>query len=154
MVKSIRSRQLSGYTPFSRSIIWGWVAFGILTIWSYFAKLSGGNPHATLPFVPPVLEIISSLFIITGSLLMLLSGRVSPLTKEWKLDRSGLVLAFGGWLSQFIGIFSADFTQVGGMLFCAIAMTAIAARLITSYTYEEYVKYKVSLWNNGSTPKQ
>ena len=85
---------------------------------------------------------------------MLLSGRVSPLTKEWKLDRSGLVLAFGGWLSQFIGIFSADLTQVGGMLFCVIAMTAIAARLITGYTYEKYVKYKVSLWNNGSTPKQ
>ena len=154
MVKSISSRQLCGYTPFSLSIIWGWVAFGMLTVWSYFAKLNGGNPNATLPFVPPVLELISSLFIITGSILMLLSSRVSPLTKAWKLDRSGLVLALGGWLSQFIGIYSADFTQIGGMLFCVMSMTAIAARLVTSHTYEEYVKYEVSLWNSGSTPKQ
>lgn len=150
MVKRVLlNLQGSGFTPFSITILHGWIVFGLWTIFSFYTK--SYNNNLTLLFTPPILEFVAGLLIAVGAFLMVLSSRRwDHMNTIWILDKVGMVFSSAGWIVYAIGISSGGTSSLTGLLVCAIFLLALLARFIFTYTYEKFVKLRVfRLWKNG-----
>lgn len=150
MVKRIiKSDDIAGYTPFSLAILYGWIAFAVVGIASFIVKTLGG-PSMTLGFELAFLEAITNVFIAFGAGFMIVSSRVDELGLAWKLDNIGIRLSLGGWIGYTIGILKADWMVIGGVSICLLFIAAIITRWVSTYTYEKFIRMRVSkLWNHG-----
>lgn len=140
----------TGFTPFSFAILYGWMAFGLLSIIMFWVKLHDQLPASI--FQPPVFELISGLMIMVGSGLMLAgSNDWEDVRTGWMLDNIGMIFATGSWVLYSIAIFPPSLHSIGEFAICVLFIAALVTRFLFTRTYERFVKSRVfRLWKTGS----
>ena len=153
MVKSIIGASDPTFTPFSITILYGWVFYGLLSISSYWFDTF--DIHHNVNFLPPQLELFAGLFIVLGAILMILSSRSwKKMNTAWTMDKIGMIIALGGWTCYMLGVGLADPTAIGRALFSVIFIVALIVRYILTYTYQQFIKARVAkLWKSGQALK-
>lgn len=154
MVKRIMRIENFSYTPFSFAIVYGWIVYGLLSINSFLFE--SGDIHVGMIFQPPVVEVLSGIFIVVGASLMILSSRKwERVNTSWTLDKIGMFIAGGGWSGYLLGIALADPVALWRAAICVIFLVALIVRYIFTYAYHKFVEARVSKWNSGGpTHKQ
>lgn len=140
----------AGYSPFSFTVLVGWIVYGAISAVSFFTAPHGAD--LTPMMKPEILELLSSMFLVIGSALMIASAKKwDDLKISWGMDYAGMLLAMGGWIVQIIGNFATyETTVVGGSVLFFGFIVAIIVRFFYTYSHERFVKYRVGkIWKNG-----
>ena len=150
MLNRISGYHGTGFTPFSFAILYGWMAFGFLSVVMFGVKHHDDSLMSI--FQPPIFELISGIMIIVGSGLMLAAANDwEDVRTGWLLDNLGVIFATGSWVLYSIAIFPPDWYSVGEFAICILFIAALVTRFLFTQIYERFVKSRVfKLWKTGS----
>ncbi len=140
----------TGFTPFSFAILYGWMAFGFLSMVMFGVKHHDQSLISI--FQPPIFELISGLMLVAGSGLMLFaSNDWEDVRTGWLLDNLGMIFATGSWVLYSIAIFPPGLDSVGEFAICVVFIASLVTRFLFTQIYERFVKSRVfRLWKTGS----
>lgn len=119
-------------TAFSKAVIGGWLLVGLTLVIS--APFFDWDASAGLPGLHPLVEGLVGAFIFIGSLVIIAgSQEIGWLTRAWKLDQIGMILAGSGWLAYAVFAFFANPLSIVQWLVALSFAVASALRVYTIY---------------------
>ena len=117
---------------FSRAVIGGWLFVGLVLVVS--APFFAWDASAGLPGLHPLVEGLVGAFIFIGSLVTIAgSQEIGWITRAWKLDQVGLILAGSGWFAYAVFAFFANPLSIVQWLVALSFAVASALRVYTIY---------------------